>query len=176
MPSSPLPRGDIRFISKCTPRWPVPNMPQALFTNTSLAMARLKWSFSKRVDKKKKPYALLASQTIPGANLHHILKHEPQKLDQLDLHRLHNLLLTAILINPEDGQPANFIFKPIQTKLGETKYELIGIDNDHAFVPPFSTVKNFDSHPIPNKSRSNRFSFALIRCKPQSIPKPAPTF
>ena len=95
----------------------------------------------KAIDKKKKPYALLASQTISGENLHHILKHEPQKLDQLDLHRLHNLLLTAMLINPEDGQPANFIFKPIQTKLGETKYELICIDNDHAFVPPFSTVK-----------------------------------
>ena len=51
----------------------------------------------------------------------------------LDERDLSGLIVVAMLINPEDGKPDNYIVEVHPTKVGQ--YRLVGVDNDHAFVP-----------------------------------------
>ncbi|MBS4165874.1 Uncharacterized protein NEOC65_000946 [Neochlamydia sp. AcF65] len=84
-----------------------------------------------------KPYAVLASQTIEGQNLQEALQNG-NTLEDLDLHRLQNMMIMAMLINPEDGKPDNYILQTFINYQGEEKKQLVCIDNDHAWVPSFS--------------------------------------
>jgi hypothetical protein len=59
-------------------------------------------------------------------------------LQNLDEYSLYAVILMAILTNPEDGKGDNYIAEAFETKEGTVKYRIIGIDNDHAFVPPLS--------------------------------------
>lgn len=59
-------------------------------------------------------------------------------LENLDEESLHALMLVAMLTNPEDGKGDNYIAEPFITHEGQTKYRIVGIDNDHAFVPPLT--------------------------------------
>jgi hypothetical protein len=59
-------------------------------------------------------------------------------LQNLDEYSLYAVMLMAILTNPEDGKGDNYIAEAFETKEGTIKYRIIGIDNDHAFVPPLS--------------------------------------
>jgi hypothetical protein len=43
------------------------------------------------------------------------------------------MLIAAMLINPEDGKPDNYIVTPHPTK--QHTYRIVGVDNDQAFVP-----------------------------------------
>ena len=45
------------------------------------------------------------------------------------------MILTAMLINPEDDKPDNYIVMPVSTPDG-LRYRLVCVDNDHAFVEP----------------------------------------
>ena len=47
-----------------------------------------------------------------------------------------------MLINPEDGKPDNYIVEEHPMK--RNKYRLIGVDNDHAFVPAIVKEKPAD--------------------------------
>ena len=77
---------------------------------------------------------MLISQGIKGENLHEVLT-DPAKadrIDQLDPLAFSELILASLLVNFEDAKPDNFILE----LLPQGTYRLIGIDNDHAFVPP----------------------------------------
>jgi hypothetical protein len=75
----------------------------------------------------------LISQGVPGDTLLKVLKTDPKLLESLDEEDLSGMLIAAMLTNPEDGKPDNYIVMLHPTKPG--KYRIIGIDNDQAFVP-----------------------------------------
>ncbi|KIC75377.1 hypothetical protein DB41_HN00090 [Neochlamydia sp. TUME1] len=83
------------------------------------------------------PYPLLVSETSEGKNLEEALKAD-NTLANLDLHRLHNMMLLAMLVNPEDGKPDNYILQSFINHQGEVKEQVVCVDNDHALIPPFS--------------------------------------
>jgi Ran GTPase-activating protein (RanGAP) involved in mRNA processing and transport len=83
------------------------------------------------------PYPLLVSETSEGKNLDEVLK-AGSTLTNLDLHRVHNMMLLAMLVNPEDGKPDNYILQSFTNHQGEKKEQIVSIDNDHAFLPSFS--------------------------------------
>nr|WP_166158290.1 hypothetical protein [Neochlamydia sp. AcF84]NGY95961.1 hypothetical protein [Neochlamydia sp. AcF84] len=83
------------------------------------------------------PYPLLVSETSEGQTLDKALK-TGNTLTKLDLHRLHNMMLLSMLVNPEDGKPDNYILQSFINHLGEVKEQLVCVDNDHAFIPSFS--------------------------------------
>ena len=60
-------------------------------------------------------------------------------LQNLDQDSLYAMILVAMLTNPEDGKSDNYVVEPFPTAEG-LKYRLIGIDNDHAFVPAFAEL------------------------------------
>lgn len=76
---------------------------------------------------------VMLSQGIQGRNLLDVLKNEPELLSKLDLESVSGLILIAMLTNPEDGKPDNYIVEPHPLIPG--KYRLVCVDNDHAFVP-----------------------------------------
>jgi hypothetical protein len=59
----------------------------------------------------------------------------PENILSLDSKSVGGMILAAMLVNPEDGKPANYVVEPFITPKGDKKHRLIGIDNDHAFVP-----------------------------------------
>ncbi len=77
---------------------------------------------------------ILVSQEIKGLTLKETIKDHPERLKQLDLPSLSQLLFITMLTNPEDGKPDNYIVEQISEK--PSTYRLIGVDNDQAFVPP----------------------------------------
>jgi Ran GTPase-activating protein (RanGAP) involved in mRNA processing and transport len=76
---------------------------------------------------------VLISQAITGDTLQDVLNRNPKKLEQLDAKSLSEMLLVAMLVNPEDGKPDNYIAQPLPDN--SNLYRIQGIDNDHAFVP-----------------------------------------
>ncbi|MBA3814155.1 MAG: hypothetical protein H0X26_06665 [Alphaproteobacteria bacterium] len=78
-------------------------------------------------------FPFLISQEIPGETLLKTLKNNPKILEDLDEEDLSGMLIAAMLTNPEDGKPDNYIVTPHPTK--PNKYRIVGIDNDQAFVP-----------------------------------------
>lgn len=60
---------------------------------------------------------------------------------EVRLEGLHQMMLMAILINPEDGKGDNYMVEPFMTNDGEVKHRLVGIDNERAFVPAISENK-----------------------------------
>lgn len=86
--------------------------------------------------------AYLFSEGINGRPLQDYLTNQadhPWDLinSQLDPEPLSGMILLAMLTNPEDGKPDNYMVQPRPNQT----YQLIGIDNDHAFVPSASTVQ-----------------------------------
>jgi hypothetical protein len=86
--------------------------------------------------------AYLFSEGIPGKPLHDYLTHKtdipwPVINTSLDAESTSGMILLAMLTNPEDGKPDNYI---VQERPDGT-YQLVGIDNDHSFVPTASKVK-----------------------------------
>ena len=76
---------------------------------------------------------VLLTQGIKGETLDEVLREDPERLQHLVLDDVHKMILVAILLNPEDGKPDNYIVEPHPHYKG--KYRLTCIDNDHAFVP-----------------------------------------
>jgi hypothetical protein len=85
------------------------------------------------------PVLLSHSHGDKNKTLDYMLRHHPNILKNLDEESLSGLILTAMLINPEDGKPTNYVLEPHPTNL--KKYRIVGIDNDHAFVPAIVTEK-----------------------------------
>ena len=88
--------------------------------------------------------SVLVSLGIEGCTLKQVFENpiDPATqlniLENLDEESLHALMLVAMLTNPEDGKGDNYIAEPFITHEGQTKYRIVGIDNDHAFVPPLT--------------------------------------
>ncbi|MEN8237118.1 MAG: ankyrin repeat domain-containing protein [Pseudomonadota bacterium] len=76
---------------------------------------------------------ILLSQGITGKTLLEVIKTNPKQLNQLDAASISGMLLLAMLTNPEDGKPDNYIVEPHPQY--PSIYRIWGIDNDHAFVP-----------------------------------------
>jgi len=90
-----------------------------------------KWTYGQHT------YPVLVSETIEGENLTpQLLKDHP--LEELS-YQQH--VLMAMLVNPGDGNPGNFIAQKIKASDGSIKLRLISIDNDRLFAPPFETGK-----------------------------------
>lgn len=68
-----------------------------------------------------------------------MLRNHPHTLNNLDEMSLSGLILVAMLINPEDGKPTNYVIEPHPSS--PKKYCIVGIDNDHAFVPAIVAEK-----------------------------------
>ncbi|MBW8308178.1 MAG: hypothetical protein K0M45_00805 [Candidatus Paracaedibacteraceae bacterium] len=79
------------------------------------------------------------SQAIPGQTLQSVLTHTPQQLDQLDPVSTTHMILMAMLINPEDGKPANYVMEPLPDN--PDLYRLASPDNDQGLVPAFVKPK-----------------------------------
>ena len=93
---------------------------------------------------KNKNFPVLISQGINGKNLHDILKNQNETKnfqDLLDRQSFSELFLASLLVNFEDAKPDNFIVEELPNlneNNNKKKFRLIGIDNDHAFVPPLT--------------------------------------
>jgi hypothetical protein len=67
------------------------------------------------------------------------MSHAPDRLKNLDEQSLSDMILMAMLINPEDGKSDNYIVEPLPTN--PEKYRLVCVDNDQAFVPAYVQIK-----------------------------------
>lgn len=76
---------------------------------------------------------VLLSQAIQGDTLYEIVKNKPHILKELDPYHLSAAIVMAMLINPEDGSPTNYIVSP--PIAGKQTYRIFSIDQDHAFMP-----------------------------------------
>lgn len=79
------------------------------------------------------------SQGIRGETLQRVLIHGSARLDRLDPVSVTQMILMAMLVNPEDGKHDNYIVEPVPDNSG--LYRLSCPDNDHAFVPAFVKSK-----------------------------------
>ncbi|HXH55188.1 MAG TPA: HEAT repeat domain-containing protein, partial [Gammaproteobacteria bacterium] len=108
------------------------------FITPSIAL----WRFTKKtLLKKEVAYPVLASRSIKGKNLLEVLKKNPEQLKKLDKQSAYQAIILAMMINPEDGRPDNYIMEPF-SKGSEIAYRLVSIDNDHAFVRPIALKKS----------------------------------
>lgn len=82
---------------------------------------------------------VMISQGISGDTLAKVLRDHPERLQALDEDDTAGLILVAMLINPEDGKPDNYIVTPHLTQAD--RYRLVGVDNDQAFVPAIVKTK-----------------------------------
>ncbi|MBW8308180.1 MAG: hypothetical protein K0M45_00815 [Candidatus Paracaedibacteraceae bacterium] len=78
-------------------------------------------------------------QAIHGQTLQEALTNNSQQLNHLDPISTTKLILMAMLINPEDGKPANYIMEPLPDN--PTLYRLASPDNDQGLVPAFVKTK-----------------------------------
>jgi HEAT repeat protein len=95
--------------------------------------------------KDKITYPALASRTVGSGywqddNLASILAHHPEWLRHLDAQSFSEAVIIAMLTNPEDGKADNYVLESF-VREGETRYRIVGVDNDHAFVRPFAAKK-----------------------------------
>lgn len=83
---------------------------------------------------------ILATHAVTGISLAECL-FDPKNyflLNALDEASVSQAILLAMLINPEDGRPENYIIQPIYHNKGQRNI-LISINNDHSFVEPINT-------------------------------------
>jgi ankyrin repeat protein len=102
------------------------------------------WRFSKLEgpfwNKVPVGYPILASRSVTGNNLKEALEHYPNQLHNLDYESISEAILLALLVNPEDGRADNYILEPLTIE-GKTRYRIVSIDNDRAFVSPLKIDK-----------------------------------
>jgi ankyrin repeat protein/Ran GTPase-activating protein (RanGAP) involved in mRNA processing and transport len=79
------------------------------------------------------PY--LASRTVVGVELGHIIREHPDYLDHLRMDNFSAMVVLSLLIDPQDGKPDNYMAE-MQIAGQLTSIEIIGIDNDIAFGEP----------------------------------------
>lgn len=83
-------------------------------------------------------FPVLFSKTIEGFNFHTILRNPVTSAEiqnSWDEQSLGEMIISAILINPEDDKPDNYIVEVVDTP-DKKLYRLVCVDNDHAFVEP----------------------------------------
>ena len=95
---------------------------------------------------------LPTSQGVDGDTLLVTLAKYPERLTTSHLcpKSLSVSLVLAMLLNPEDGKPDNYIVESLGGR-EDSLFRLVSIDNDHAFVPAVPTGKDAKSNPIRTK-------------------------
>ncbi|MBW8308301.1 MAG: hypothetical protein K0M45_01445 [Candidatus Paracaedibacteraceae bacterium] len=78
---------------------------------------------------------VLLTQGVPGDTLFDVVHKHPKRLKKLDPESVSKALVLTMLINPGDGNLANYIVSPFTNKEGKKSYRLILIDNDQSFMP-----------------------------------------
>ncbi|ETO15144.1 hypothetical protein RFI_22221 [Reticulomyxa filosa] len=81
---------------------------------------------------------VLCSEAIHGPTLQEVFDNEPDRLTKLEPQHYSELLFVALLTNPEDGLPINYIVKNV----GNGRDSFVSIDHDHAFFPDWLQDKN----------------------------------
>jgi len=96
------------------------------------------------------PEPILVSQNVVGKNLLMALREDSTVLSQLDPRSLSEAIIAAILTNPADGKPENYICELMDNGL----YRLVCVDCEHSFLPYQVTPssKNFLKQTIVVKS------------------------
>lgn len=95
-------------------------------------------------DKTGQPFPVLISRHIEGENLQKVVQDlgQVKELSHLiDERRFSEVLVMTMLTNPEDDKPDNKILRYFINHEGMRKLEIVGIDNDHAFVFPMLKEK-----------------------------------
>jgi len=82
----------------------------------------------------KEAIPILMSAEVPGPTVQDVLETSPQRLTGLDPRSFTELIWLAILTNPEDGLPTNYV---LHTSAEETP-TLVSVDHDHALFPAFA--------------------------------------
>jgi ankyrin repeat protein/Ran GTPase-activating protein (RanGAP) involved in mRNA processing and transport len=98
------------------------------------------------------PLPYLASKTVIGVELGHIIREHPDYLDYLRADNFSKIFLLSLLIDPQDGKPDNYMAEMHTNEAGQlTSVEIIGIDNDIAFGEPYvyhHTAGNYKGKPF----------------------------
>ena len=112
------------FYLKQYPEWPGYEFASALFMRL-LGVTQLPFHDLVVINE----HPVLIVQNVEGFPVHKVWK-DPKVFGNLDPFQTGLLIISAMLINPEDGKEDNFILSP------DGRY-LIPIDNDHCFLPSF---------------------------------------
>ncbi len=118
----------------------------------------------KKQRKELEPLVLQISEAVPGDTLHTVLHHDPERLKYLDYQKFCELAFLAMLTNPEDGSPSNYIVMPLNEAASNLAsrsaplslpagaveanplqadsdsaplYTLVSVDHDHALFPAY---------------------------------------
>jgi len=112
---------------------------------------------------KKDPFPVFLTSAVEGQPIYKVW-HDDNNFSNLDLFHTMLQIISAMLINPEDGKEDNFILT------SDMKY-LIPIDNDHAFLP--GTIRNdgnfFNGFTINTNLQTKTLLFCLDEMK-KSVP------
>lgn len=105
----------------------------------------------------KQSRVFLASKSVPGQNLQYLLSHQPQYLLKINPYNFSAMIISGLLINPQDGKPDNYMVqfsskKQLDGSIVIDSVDIIGIDNDIAFSPPIIKrhTKNENDKHYPN--------------------------
>jgi len=120
-----FPQENPEFYLKQYPEWPGYEFASTLFMRL-LGIQHLPYQDLIIINSK---YPALLTQSVHGDSVFRIW-HNAQAFHNLDPVHTGLLIISAMLINPEDGKEDNFILS------SDGKY-LIPIDNDHCFLPSF---------------------------------------
>ncbi|AIK96542.1 ankyrin repeat domain-containing protein [Candidatus Odyssella acanthamoebae] len=119
-------------------------------SGTELSVGRLIRSL---IDEGNAPYVEMAElmghpvlliQAVSGETLWDMLHPKEDRINpptpkeifkKLDSESVSAAIIMAMLINPGDGSPANYILSPFLNSEGELRYRITSIDHDHSFVP-----------------------------------------
>ncbi|ETO36711.1 serine/threonine protein kinase [Reticulomyxa filosa] len=85
---------------------------------------------------------VLCSEAIHGPTLQEVFDKDPSILNTLDHQHYTELLFVALLTNPEDGLPTNYIVRRL---MDNETYTLVSIDHDHALFPDWLPDKKSDT-------------------------------
>lgn len=84
------------------------------------------------------PYNVLFSQTVLDAEpLGVMLRCNAVNPLRIDAENFSRVVLAFILMNPEDGKEDNYLLQTVEDCQGQVYQQLISVDNDRYFVPPF---------------------------------------
>jgi predicted nucleotidyltransferase len=84
-------------------------------------------------------YPLLLSEPVPGKTLQQVLREQGHLNDvenNLDPKSFTLKVFESLLINPEDDKADNLVAEPVTDLEGNTRYRIVSVDSDHAYVEP----------------------------------------
>jgi ankyrin repeat protein len=124
-------RGGIHF--KKDPHAPGVEFMVGTLSNLLIARGATPTELVKVIEGGGFQHTYLASRTVQGVDLQHILERNPSYLTKIDPKNFSAMMVLSLLINPQDGKPDNYMVE-FKRNQGNDILEIIGIDNDIAFA------------------------------------------